>query len=241
MQNFIEIGNKKINYTIVKSSRKTIGISVSLKDGVKVSAPKKIGKKQISEIVNAKAAWILKKLSYFENIKAEIPELKFTEGEKFLVLGKEYRLKINKSSSVNSAYIMLSGNYLIVNLPENITGSLSDSVRIYITDWYKNYAKEVVSERINYFAKKMDVKPTDIIIKDLKSIWGSCTPKNTININWKIIMAPLDIVDYLVVHELTHIKIKNHSKQFWNMAESIYPNYKACSKWLKQNGHKLTF
>ena len=241
MENFIEIGNQKINYTIVRSRRKTIGISVSLKDGVKISVPQKISNKQITEVVNEKAAWILEKLSYLESIKSQIPKLQFTDGEKLLVLGKEHTLKINTSSSVKFASVILSGNYLIVNLPQNTTDSLSNLVRKHIIGWYKNYAKEVVSERINHFAPKMEVKPTNLIIKDLKSIWGSCTPKNVININWKIIMAPLDIVDYLVVHELTHIKVKNHSKQFWKMAESIYPNFKTCSKWLKQNGHKLTF
>lgn len=241
MQNVIEIGSKKINYTVTRSNRKTIGISVSLKYGVRVLAPKKISDKQIVQAVNEKAAWILKKLSYFEQIKSEIPELNFIDGEKITLLGKKYTLKVNVSSSITASSVKLSDNSVIVNLPENTTGSLSDSVRKQLIVWYKEYTKEVVSERVEYFSKIMDVIPSKLVIKDLKSIWGSCTSKNVININWKIIMAPLAVVDYLVVHELTHIKIKNHSKQFWNMAESIYPNCKACSKWLKQNGHKLTF
>lgn len=241
MQNFIEVGNQKIYYTVIKSSRKTIGISVSLNHGVKVSAPKRISDKQIAKIVNEKASWILKKLSYLESIKSEVPKHNFTDGEKFLVLGKKYTLKINISLSVNYPSVVLSDNYIIVNLPKDITGDLPDLVRKHLVDWYKSYTKEVVSERIKYFSNKMDVMPTNLIIKDLKSIWGSCTPRNTININWRIIMAPLDIVDYLIVHELTHIKIKNHSKEFWQMAESVYPNSKTCSKWLKENGYKLTF
>lgn len=243
MQNYIELGNQKINYSIVRSNRKTIGISLSINYGVKVSAPKKISDKQIAEVVKEKATWILEKLSYLENIKAEMPKIKFDNGEKFFVLGKEYTLKISKAYLTSSVSVTLSDNYIFVSLPQNnsISGNLSDLIRKHIVDWYKNYTKEVVSERIKFFSKKMDVIPTKLIIKDLKSIWGSCTVKNVININWKIIMAPLDIVDYLVVHELTHIKIKNHSKHFWKMAESILPNYKACSKWLKINGHKLSF
>lgn len=241
MQNIIEIGNRKINYTITRSNRRTIGISVSLKHGVRISAPKRISDKQIAEVVNEKADWILNKLSYLESIKSEVPKINFTDGEKFSVLGKEYTLKINVSPPMSSSSVTLSDNLIIVNLTEDNACNLSDSVRKHLIDWYKNYAKVIVAQRIEHFSKLMNVVPRNLVIKELKSIWGSCTPKNTININWKIIMAPLEIVDYLVVHELTHIKIKNHSKQFWQMAESIYPNVKTCSKWLKQNGHKLTF
>lgn len=245
MQNFIEFENKRINYAIVRSNRKTIGISLSLSYGVKVSAPLRISDKHIAEVVNGKAAWILEKLSYLENVKAEVPQMKFNDGEKFSVLGKEYALKTNISPTVEIASVAVSDNFLVVSLPQNICesipNSLTDIIRNHIINWYKNIAKEVVSERINFFAKNMEVLPTNLIIKDLKSIWGSCTAKNTININWKIIMAPLDIVDYLIVHELTHIKVKNHSKHFWKMAGSILPNYKECSAWLKVNGHKLNF
>ena len=241
MQNYIELENQKINYTVVRSSRKTIGISISLNHGVKVAAPRKISDKKIAEVVNEKATWILEKLSYLENIKSEVPKMEFIDGERLTLLGKQYTLKINMSSITTIASVTLLTDHLIVNLPQNTNINVSDLARKHIVDWYKSYAKEVVSERIKYYAKIMEVIPTKLIIKDLKSIWGSCTSKNTININWKIIMAPMEIVDYLVVHELTHIKIKNHSKHFWKMAESILPNYKTCSRWLKQNGHKLTF
>ncbi|WP_010251364.1 M48 family metallopeptidase [Acetivibrio cellulolyticus] len=245
MQNFIEFGNQKINYTIVRSNRKTVGISLSISYGVKVAAPRKISDKQIAEVVNSKAAWIIEKLSYLESIKSEVPQMKFIDGEKFSVLGKEYTLKVNINPAISLASVSTSDKYLIVSLPQNVCDSILDSkanlIRSHIINWYKNLAREVVSQRIDFFAKKLDVKPSNLIIKDLKSIWGSCTGRNAININWKIIIAPLDIVDYLVVHELTHIKIKNHSKHFWGMAESILPNYKECSKWLKINGHKLSF
>lgn len=245
MQNYIEVGNQKINYTTVRSNRKTIGISLSLNYGLKVSAPRKVSDKQIKEVLKEKAAWIEKKLSYLENIKSEIPQKKFTDGDKFSVLGKEYALKINTSHTIKSVSVSITDNYLLVVLPQNINQNIPynspELIRSYIINWYKNFASEIVSERINLYAKKMNVIPSNLFIKDLKSIWGSCTGKNSINISWKIVMAPLEIVDYLIVHELTHIKIKNHSKNFWNMAESILPNYKECSKWLKLNGHKLSF
>ncbi|NLL05101.1 MAG: M48 family metallopeptidase [Clostridiaceae bacterium] len=240
MQNYIEVENKKINYTVVRSSRKTIGISISLNYGVKVTAPKKVSDKKIAEVVNEKALWILEKLSYLENIRSEVPKLGFSDGEKLKVLGKEYTLKIIKTSLATTVFVSLSSNFLIVHLPQNIYVDVSELVKKHIVDWYKSYAKEVVSKRINFYAKIMGVIPNNLIVKDLKSIWGSCTSKNTININWKIIMAPLEIVDYLVVHELTHIKIKNHSTHFWEMAESILPDCKTYSNWLKRNGHKLT-
>ncbi len=243
MQKFIETEKQNIYYSIVRSNRKTIGISISPGYGVKVSAPRMVSDKQIAEVLRSKSSWILEKLSYLENIKSEIPKRKFSDGEMFSVLGKEYPLKIVINPQMASS-VSISNNCLVVSLPQNIYEDNSENrtelIRNLIVNWYKQLTMEVISERVNFFSKKMEVIPSNLIIKDLKSIWGSCTGKNTININWKIIMAPMDIVNYLVVHELTHIKIKNHSKHFWGLAESILPNYRECSKWLKDNGHKLS-
>lgn len=243
MQNLIEVENQKIYYTIARSSRKTIGISISPNYGVKVSAPRIVSDKQIADVLRSKSSWIIEKLFYLETIKSEVPLRKFIDGEMFSVLGKEYPLKTIIQPQMTSS-VSISDNCLLVSLPQNTYNDNSENrtrlIQNLIVNWYKQFTLEVVSERISFFSKKLDVLPSNLIIKDLKSIWGSCTGKNVININWKIIMAPINIVDYLVVHELTHIKIKNHSKHFWGLAESILPNYKECSKWLKKNGHKLS-
>ncbi len=243
MKNYIETEKQKIYYSIVRSNRKTIGISISQSHGVKISAPRIVSDRQIAEVVRNKSSWIIEKLSHFEIIKSEVPQRKFTDGEMFLILGKEYPLKIVTHPEMTSS-VDISNNCLVVSLSQNICENNSENktelIRNLIVNWYKKITMEVVSQRINFFSEKLDVTPSNLIIKELKSIWGSCTGKNTININWKIIMAPMSIVDYLVVHELTHIKIKNHSKHFWKLAESILPNYKECSKWLKDNGHKLS-
>lgn len=242
MKNYIETENQKIYYSIVRSNRKTIGISVSQSQGVKITAPRFVSDKQIAEVVRSKSNWIIEKLSHFEVMKSEMPQRKFTDGEIFFVLGKEYPLKIVTSLETTSS-VDISDNNLVVSLPKNFYDNASETraqlIRNLLINWYKKFTLEVVTQRINFFSEKLQVTPLKVIIKDLKTIWGSCTGKNVININWKIIMAPMNIVDYLVVHELSHIKIKNHSKQFWNLAQSILPNYKECSKWLKDNGHKL--
>ena len=101
-------------------------------------------------------------------------------------------------------------------------------------------AKEILGSRIFHYARKMQVEPKSISIKDQKRIWGSCQyRKQSINLNWRIVMSPLDVLDYVIVHELSHLVVPDHSKRFWRKVEDILPNYKQSRQWLKQNQRSM--
>ncbi|MDD3284821.1 MAG: M48 family metallopeptidase [Patescibacteria group bacterium] len=104
----------------------------------------------------------------------------------------------------------------------------------------KQKAENIINKRVKYYSKLENIKYNKIKITNAKNRWGSCSFKNNINLSMRLAMAPIEIIDYVVIHELCHIKEKNHSKKFWNEVEKIMPNYKQNEKWLKTKGHLLS-
>ncbi|EKN42554.1 zinc-dependent protease, partial [Clostridium botulinum CFSAN001627] len=123
------------------------------------------------------------------------------------------------------------------------SGILKEKREVIIKDnlekFYKEKAVKVLKERTDYYSNILKVAPKNIVIKNQKTLWGSCSSKGNINYNYKIVMAPLKILDYIVVHELCHLVHMNHSKDFWQLVESIIPDFKERRNWLKENGYKL--
>ena len=121
--------------------------------------------------------------------------------------------------------------------------SKSDNRREVIRDkvihWYRSHADKKIRERVKKYQKQIGEEPNSIKVKKQKKRWGSCSSKRNLNFNWKLIMAPMSVIDYLVVHELAHLKYSNHSKEFWNLVEAVIPNYKEKQEWLRINGRRL--
>lgn len=229
-----------IEYTVAFRKRKTIGISISSEKGIQVFAPKWVNSAQIQEILRKKANWILKNQASINERKALIPEKNYINGEVFLYLGQNYTLNITEHCAGILIGLDNENFKLNIALPFDIpTEQRKEVLRQALVQWYKQQAKSLIDERIRFYSKIMQLHPSKVLIKEQKRIWGSCTARNSININWKIIMAPLNIVDYLVVHELAHIREKNHSSRFWELAASFLPDCKERSKWLKLNGYTL--
>jgi len=107
------------------------------------------------------------------------------------------------------------------------------------TAWYKQQARWVLAERVEWFASRFKFTFTQVRISSARTRWGSCSNRGSLSFTWRLVMAPLEVVDYVVVHELAHLRIKNHSPAFWKKVESILPDYKARQKWLKTNGGLL--
>jgi predicted metal-dependent hydrolase len=106
-------------------------------------------------------------------------------------------------------------------------------------NWYRKKAREQINERIKYYQPKVGVQPARITVKEQKKRWGSCSSRGNLNFNWRAVMAPSPVLDYIIVHELCHLKHHNHSREFWNLLASILPDYKNRREWLKKNGVRL--
>lgn len=231
-----------IEYTLIRRKRKSIGITISPEKGVQVSAPSWVGKAQIEEILKQKAHWIYKKLQLIEDMKSQKAERKFISGEVFPLLGKDLNLEVLYKAGTKNTTVVPGVERLFVVLPSGLSDDKQEArIREALTGWFMEQAASIIRKRMDIYADRLNVKPAKLLLKSQKTRWGSCTRDNKININWKIVSAPLDIVDYLVVHELAHIRVKNHSKTYWELVESILPDYRERRKWLKANGHRLGF
>ncbi len=212
---------------IIRSKRKTVSIQIKDDGRLIVRAPLRLSKKNILSIVKKHQNWIDTKQQ--EIIQRNKTLKKFSEGEEFLYLGKYYPLKIVNN---NENLLTFEDNFYLSDY------CLSNAKEVF-TNWYKQNAEKIIKYRAEYYADIYNLKYTKIKISNAKTRWGSCSYNGNININWRLIMAPVEVLDYVIVHELVHLKIDNHSKNFWQNVEMIYPDYKKAKKWLKDNAHLL--
>lgn len=212
---------------IIRSKRKTVSIQIKDDGKLIVRAPLRLSKKNILSIVKKHQNWINTKQQ--EVIQRKKTLKKFSEGEEFLYLGKYYPLKIVND---NENLLTFDNNFYLSYY------CLSNAKEVF-SHWYKQNAEKIIKYRTEYYADINNLKYTKIKISNAKTRWGSCSYNGNISINWRLIMAPVEVLDYVIVHELVHLKIDNHSKDFWQNVEKIYPDYKKAKKWLKDNAHLL--
>lgn len=239
----IKLGNKLINYKIIRTNRKTMGIIVDHKRNLIVRSPKNTAATKIEEVLKKKTTWILSKLKEMDKIKPAPKEKEFMTGEKLPYLGRRYRLEVNPAENSKVEVKLYQGKF-IINYPfelEDQEQRRREEIKDALVDWYREHAKEKINERVDKYKVKLDVEPNNVVVKKQKKRWGSCSSKNNLNFNWKIIMAPMSIVDYLIVHELTHLIHDNHSRDFWATVAAVIPDIKEKKEWLKVNGRRLDF
>jgi predicted metal-dependent hydrolase len=227
-----ESQNPKIRIDkLIRSKRRTIGIQIKPDSTLIVRAPKSSKIEDIERVVIKHKEWIRKaKMRAMLNIE-RFPPKQFVGGEVFIYLGQEFKLNIIDNQEI--ALIANDGFYL--------SKKYQSAARQVLIAWYKYQAKKVISQRVNIYAIKNSLKYSRIGITNASRRWGSCSPKGNLNFSWRLVMAPLEIIDYVVAHELAHLKEKNHSKRFWHRVEEIYPDYLNQRKWLRENEKRLTF
>ncbi|MEA1940143.1 MAG: SprT family zinc-dependent metalloprotease [Candidatus Caldatribacteriota bacterium] len=214
---------------IIRSNRKTIALQVCDDTNLIVRAPFKVSEEIIDRVILKHINWIEKKKKEMQLRDMRFPKKKYVNGEGFLYLGNYYRLRLVENQEVPLNFengFILSKKYL------------SQAKDIFI-GWYKKKAYEKISERVEWYAQKRGLIYNKIKITSAQKRWGSCSCRNNLNFPWRLIMAPLPVVDYVIIHELVHFGEKNHSRRFWNKVKMLMPNYKEHQNWLKKNGHLL--
>lgn len=215
-----------IKYNIKYSNRRTIAIVITSNKEVIVRAPKIATKEEINRFVNSKSRWINEKLSMLNNRRSLPCDI-------ILFLGKETKVKFNIKENISKSYVVKNENEIIIN-SKNKEKSMEA-----LEKFLKEETLKLSKLRVNYYEKYFNIKPQKISVRKVKSRWGSCSYTNNLNFNSKLIMAPLKVFDYVVIHEMCHMVIKNHSKNFYNLVKGIIPNYKECENYLKYNGYLL--
>lgn len=211
---------------IIRSSRKSISIAVLLNGKVEARAPKYIPDFIIKQFIKSKRDWIEERQKVA--VKNVYLSKKFINGEKFMYLGKEYSL--------------LLGSYIKIEIKDDkllFPLALAPRGKEAIEKWYIKQAKSVIKNHVEHYAKILNTSYSAISFSDTRSKWGSCTHDNRLQFNWRLMMTPLLVIRYVVLHELVHTTEKNHSAIFWNKVRKINPSYKQQIKWLKLHGNKL--
>jgi len=212
---------------LVRSKRKTLSLIVETDGSLTVRAPLRIKDADIWRFIEIKSEWIKRKQAQVR--KDALAPRQYVDGEKFWYLGKEVPLRI-----------VLDGKpALVMDRVFKLRRSAQPQAASHFEKWYKKQAREVLTERVEYFTQKHSFKVSKIRISSARTRWGSCSHKGTLSFTWRLVMAPLKVIDYVVVHELCHLKEMNHSKAFWAQVEAILPDYKQQRAWLKKQGRKL--
>lgn len=215
-----------MDYVVKRMKRKTLGIYI-LKDGsVEVRAPRNVRRNTIDDFVASKQEWIQQAQARALALKDCQDSFELKDGSRLLVLGKAVPLVVcdgGKACFDGSAFYVIEGKPL----------------KPQVIEVYRQLARQTIARRIALYAPKMGVAPAGLTITSARTRWGSCSGKNRLSFSWKLIMAPLSAVDYVVVHELAHIWEHNHSKSFWKIVRCYYPNIEAAKETLKHLAEKL--
>jgi predicted metal-dependent hydrolase len=233
-------GATTITYSIRRSRRrkKTIEITLDPSEGVLVSAPVKATATEVARIVQRRARWIIRKST--ESILRPRPK-QFVSGESLPYLGRQARLFV-ESADVRRVNIRFDHWSFRVLAPHHLTAhDRRAAILCAITRWYKQRAQERLETRVLLWSGKLGCQPARTVTRDQRQRWGSCAADGTIRFNWRIVMAEPALVDYVVVHELLHLKVRNHGPGFWAEMAAALPDYVLRRTRLRELGKTLAF
>lgn len=221
----ILVAGREIPYSIkVSARRRTIALRID-DSGLTVSIPSRMPRRDIPEMLLRHSRWIEKKL---QQLIARPPEIRWEDCARLLYLGREITLEV-QTGGARSA-VILQGEVLTATLPD-LTDTVA--VRRKVLGWYRHMAQEDFARRIAILAARLGVKTPPLRLSNAATRWGSCSARGGIRLNWRLIQAPPHIINYVVAHELAHLKEMNHSPKFWAVVETLCPDYLNMRKQLK--------
>jgi predicted metal-dependent hydrolase len=238
---FVQFGNRKIFFEIERGNRKkTVTIHINPTGSITVLSPSFLDEGHIRKILYKKGKRIIEKQEQVKKNTDANTAKQFMSGESFPYLGRYYRLKVRKQLSEDEKKCRLvNGRFLVEGDGHSGSENGSSSVKRALIEWYMEHAEEKIAERVNRIARLIGKWPVSIKIKNQEKRWGSCSRGGIIRFNWKIVMAPISVMDYVITHELCHLIYPHHSIQFWQKVQSIIPDYEKKRHWLKKNSLQM--
>jgi len=214
-----------ILYQLERRPRRTIGLKIT-DDGLVVHAPKRIFEFQLHQILMQKASWIIDKLEARRN--NFVPPIVWQDGETLMLFGNPILLSVAQNDKNKQPEFI--NNSLKIASPE---ANNHAAIRRKVTQWYKKQAILDFGRRLEILATKLGVVPPPLSLSNAQSRWGSCSSRGDVRLNWRLLQAPPHIINYVICHELAHLKEMNHSARFWAVVASLFPDYKKAEKELK--------
>jgi predicted metal-dependent hydrolase len=219
-------------YVLVRSRRRTVGLEVRPDATLVVRAPTRTPVWFVESLLREKVGWIEDKLAKAGSHVSLLPRHDFLTGERFPYLGREW------------PFVVVAFQKTPLTFDEKTGFSLDmaafDRGEVVFEEWYRARARELLAERVHHYAPLVGVSLPRLRITGAERRWGSCSTTGTISFAWRLIMAPMDVLDYVVVHELAHRREMNHSTRFWAVVASVLPDYDTRRRWLKEHGGTLT-
>ena len=208
-------------YRILRSKRKSLSITVDRNGEVLVRAPLRMPNSVIDRFVRERSAWITRAKKKIEEFDESHPPMSISEGGNLMFMGEGYSVV-----RTDSGDIAISGK--TINIPRHYDGAK-------VIAWMKAEASRIIRARVSHYAAVTKLTPHSVRLTNARTRWGSCGVTGGVNFTWRLILCPLPVIDYVVVHELCHLVHRNHGRRFWESVENILPRYREAERWLKDN------
>lgn len=213
-------------HKIIRSKRRTVGLQVTREARLVIRAPRRMPAETVYEVVRKKLPWILRKQRFAREHYLPAAPKTFTQGEKLPYLGEEHVLFI------------VSGDYGPLEFNEKgffLREGCAPLAKWLFRDWYRARAEELFTDRVRHYTRMTGARYAGIKISNARGRWGSCSSKGLLNFSWRLVLAPREVIDYVVVHEVVHLEELNHSKRFWKKVEALAPDYLQAKQWLERH------
>ena len=230
----VQTPDQTIEYTLRRSTRRSIGFTIE-DDGLRVTAPRWVTIAEIEDGIRSKQRWIIRKLHEKQKqIAQQQAPLKLCDGAPISFLGKSLTLRLCASGKRDVSLDEDSGTVTVALPPDTSEEQLKKRV----VKWLQNEAYRLYSQRLPYYAEKLDVTYDSFALSSANTQWGSCTVGGRIRLNWRMIHLPLHLIDYVIAHELSHLREMNHSPRFWATVKIAFPEYMNARKILRDHSPK---
>ncbi len=230
----IDYNGEKIDILIEYKKRKSISIKIDYDLKVRVLAPKEANQEKIMDIVESNLDLISKKLKEIRNSSQKL-EIEDSSNQYILYMGKKYAINVIWDQNIEKDEICIQNDSIIINSKNEEEEQIKKSIQSYL----KKECLKNIKKRISYHQPNFKSKPKSIKVVESNKFWGLCNSNRDIQFNWKLIMAPIEVIDYVIIHEMSHMAHMNHSKSFWKMVAKIMPDYKKQVEWLGINGRYM--
>ncbi len=232
----IQLGERTLDYAFRRGRRRSIGFTINV-DGLNIAAPRWVGVRQVEDAIREREDWIFAKLAEMQRHHASIPKVRWEDGGSLPFLGETITMRVASSTRRTASVVLDRGDRtLTVSLPPDASGTqLKDRVQA----WLQNEARALFRERLAIFEVRLGVRHRALRLSSAKTRWGSCSADGRILLNWRLIHFPLSSIDYVVAHELAHLKEMNHGPRFWATVATVLPDYVAARDHIKRHPPEL--
>jgi predicted metal-dependent hydrolase len=236
----IAINNHTVHWSLRLSARRrrTFQIRLLGVDQLEVTAPVGASTAKIEEVLQTKSGWILRQIRRLELNAENSTNASLTHGATLLFQGEPHSLLLLADGG-KKPHVSYAPCTITLHLNELVGEEGNPLVFQSLKKWYLAQAQEVLFQRVKQWAEQIGVSPQRLSLRDQKTRWGSCSSRGAISLNWRLIMAPPAVIDYLVIHELCHLRHHNHSPAYWQEVARWNPDYRVHRRWLRLNGSLL--